>query len=246
MALGGMAAAAVVATAVALWPDTLSDVGADRAPTMMARRTLDPRLELAPTTGARVPPDATGSRESETPGVLGGSGSIADARPGAEFDRRDRLDGDRDLAAEGDGTARPVEEPDAFRLPVAPVENMSDGTSMDSEVPDKPSAGEATRPSVHPSGGVALAPDDRSIAPGGRQPRRELATEPASEELVVRSILYSRNRRLAIIGRQVVAVGDVVDRAVVEEITPSEVVLRLPSGQERRLTLHYGSRDELR
>lgn len=56
-------------------------------------------------------------------------------------------------------------------------------------------------------------------------------------EPVVRSILYSIGRRLAIVDGRIVSVGDRVGEATVVEITPNTVVLRGGAGERRTLTL---------
>lgn len=278
VALGGMAAAAAVVAAVALWPEAIVDPYVGGAPIGEAGQPVDPRLGLAPTTGARSSASPTGPGDVEVPAGLGGRRSPSAARRADDAGVRARVDGDRvlppdkidpsgadpgptvglDRATESAAVpsvvrdaeilGRPSVDDDArFRL--GTTEQALEASAPGSTGPAEPDSVTARR-DLRPLSNDLVASVDTPIAdrePGGiDEPSQEPAAAVAPEAPVVRSILYSRDRRLAIIGRQVVGIGDVVERSVVTEITPNEVVLRLPNGQEQRLALHYGSRDELR
>jgi len=60
----------------------------------------------------------------------------------------------------------------------------------------------------------------------------------AAPEPVVRSILYSSSRRLAMIGGRIVGVGDVVDGYTVTEIERGAVVFTAPGGVRLRVPAH--------
>ncbi|MBI2834707.1 MAG: hypothetical protein HYX76_09815 [Acidobacteria bacterium] len=66
-------------------------------------------------------------------------------------------------------------------------------------------------------------------------PRR--AEMPRAREPVVRSILFSQDRRLAVVDNQIVGIGDSVGTAVVVDITRDAVLLRGPSGGVRRVAM---------
>jgi hypothetical protein len=89
---------------------------------------------------------------------------------------------------------------------------------------------------------VPVAPLDRS-APA---PARVKAAPPPEAavpfDAVLGTILYSPDRKLAIIDNRIVGVGDEVRGARVTEITPGAVLLRDGQGKLRRLTLGAGGR----
>jgi len=60
-------------------------------------------------------------------------------------------------------------------------------------------------------------------------------------EPVVRSILFSSSRRLAIIDGHIVGVGDAVGTYTVSEIDQGAVVLTTPTGERRRVSVHAPS-----
>ena len=61
-------------------------------------------------------------------------------------------------------------------------------------------------------------------------------------DAVLGTILYSPDRKLAIIDNRIVGVGDEVRGARVTEITAGAVMLRDTQGKLRRLTLGAGGR----
>lgn len=69
------------------------------------------------------------------------------------------------------------------------------------------------------------------------QPQSEIAAEPAAPEPVVRSILFSAERRVALIDARIVGVGDQVSAGRVIAIERDAVVIETHAGQTRRLEL---------
>ena len=69
-------------------------------------------------------------------------------------------------------------------------------------------------------------PPNVSTAPGGEQ------TLDAEAPRQLQSILFSRNRKIAVINGETVALGGTVGDAVVAKISPTEVVLRYPDRTE--------------
>lgn len=64
------------------------------------------------------------------------------------------------------------------------------------------------------------------------------AAQPVATDLRVRSILFSPERRVAIVDSRVVGVGDRLPTgATVVDIARDAVTLRMPSGEHRRLAL---------
>jgi len=61
-------------------------------------------------------------------------------------------------------------------------------------------------------------------------------------EAVLGTILFSPDRKLAIIDNRIVGIGDEVRGARVIDITPSAVMLRDDKGRLRRLALATGGR----
>ena len=61
-------------------------------------------------------------------------------------------------------------------------------------------------------------------------------------DAVLGTILYSPDRKLAIVDGRIVGVGDEVRGARIVEITPRAVLLRDAQGRLRRLTLSAGGR----
>jgi hypothetical protein len=78
-------------------------------------------------------------------------------------------------------------------------------------------------------------------APGGEPPPVRARPAPAEIALpfdaALGTILYSADRKLAIIDNRIVGVGDEVKGARITEITPGTVLLRDAQGRLRRLTL---------
>lgn len=65
---------------------------------------------------------------------------------------------------------------------------------------------------------------------------RSAVVDP-TPDVVISSILYSSTRRSAIVDRRVVGIGDAVGGGVIADIQPDAIVLRLPSGTERRIEM---------
>jgi Tfp pilus assembly protein PilO len=60
---------------------------------------------------------------------------------------------------------------------------------------------------------------------------------PAAPDPVIMSILYAPDRRLAVIDRRTVRVGDSIAAGVIADIQPNAVVIRSPSGVLRRVEM---------
>jgi hypothetical protein len=95
----------------------------------------------------------------------------------------------------------------------------------------------------------SAAENPRALAaPRGRMGQTAARGRPAAPEVaqpfdaVLGTILYSPDRKLAIIDNQIVAVGDEVRGAKIVEITPAAVMLRDAQGRLRQLTLGSGGR----
>jgi hypothetical protein len=71
-----------------------------------------------------------------------------------------------------------------------------------------------------------------AVVQAGARSRAAPGPEP-----VVTSILYAADRRLAVVDRRTVRIGDRVASGVVADIEPGAVVIRLPSGLLRRVEL---------
>ncbi len=67
------------------------------------------------------------------------------------------------------------------------------------------------------------------------------APEPVGPDPVVTSILYASDRRVAMVDHRMVHVGDTVSGGVVVAIEPKAIVIRTPSGAERRVEMGRGS-----
>jgi hypothetical protein len=68
------------------------------------------------------------------------------------------------------------------------------------------------------------------------------AARPMAEpDPIVRSILFSSTRRLAIVDRQIVGVGDTVGAFTVSAIEQGAVVFTASSGERRRVSVHAPS-----
>lgn len=68
----------------------------------------------------------------------------------------------------------------------------------------------------------------------------------ASASPIVRSILFSASRRVALIDSRVVGIGDRVGAFTVTDIERSAVTFSLPSGERRRVGIHGPSSQGLR
>lgn len=105
------------------------------------------------------------------------------------------------------------------------------------------------RDTVDPSAIPAPPEVDTSTAPGwrrdpflfGHETRDVVRQDPvrlASADPLVRSILFSTTRRVALVENKMVGVGDAVGAFRVAEIERSAVIFTLPSGERRRVALH--------
>jgi len=103
-------------------------------------------------------------------------------------------------------------------------------------------------PVVTPPPEVAVKPPAVAASPARTEPApaRVKPAPPAEVPLpfdaLLGTILYSSDRKLAIIDNRIVEVGDEVRGARVTEITPGAVMLRDTQGRLRRLTLGAGGR----
>jgi hypothetical protein len=102
------------------------------------------------------------------------------------------------------------------------------------ELPATPTPAPQASPSAAP-----LRPQQQEPQP---VPRRSAAVVPSpmappQPDPVVRSILVSGNRRVALIDGRIVSAGDSVGNAVVTSIEPDAVVLATADGQSRRIAL---------
>jgi hypothetical protein len=228
IAAAGLAAAAAVALALVLWPATVAPPSEDLREVAMTQSAGEPVPDPAATTGAHPAIDAP----ALPPGV--DDRSVGN-RPLPIEDRDEEpilpeaADGRE--ATSGPGRPGMVETP--APEPVSPAEPAPG--ELDSAAPT-----EAARDDSEPFE-QGPEPHERSAADVAAAPQAPVPTFPD-----VRSILYSSDRRLAIVGRQVVGVGDTLGSAVVVDITRDTVVVRLPSGEEHRLTLTYGPKDRER
>ena len=110
-----------------------------------------------------------------------------------------------------------------------------------------PAAPAIERPPVVPP--PAAEKPSVAVAPPGRTERApaRVKSPPPTEvalsfDAVLGTILYSPDRKLAIIDNRIVGVGDEIRGARVIEITPNSVLLRDGLGRLRRLTLGTGGR----
>jgi hypothetical protein len=83
----------------------------------------------------------------------------------------------------------------------------------------------------------------REAPPAARPAPRPPKPEPVLPfDASLATILYSSDRKLAIVDGRIVSVGDEVRGARIVEITPSAVMLRDGQGRLRRLTLAGGAK----
>ena len=66
--------------------------------------------------------------------------------------------------------------------------------------------------------------------------------QPVGPDPVLRSILYSATRRMALVGNRIVKVGDAVSTGTIVEITRDAIVIRTPTGEMRRVQVSRGPR----
>ncbi len=139
------------------------------------------------------------------------------------------------------GTSGSPEQPqaDARARGGVPSDAVAEPSRAVPGSPAPPSVrGAVPRPGGPPRAAVPVpAGSESSAQPPGRVSRAPVAlTEPLP---VVDSILVDRNRRLAVIGRSVVAVGDRVGSRTVARIEPDFVELREPSGLLVRVPIRW-------
>lgn len=84
-----------------------------------------------------------------------------------------------------------------------------------------------------PTKAVTFAP----VVATERRPREVRQPPETPFEALLETILYSANRRLALIDGRIVQVGDVVGRATIVDITPTAVLLRDSAGRPRTISL---------
>jgi hypothetical protein len=73
----------------------------------------------------------------------------------------------------------------------------------------------------------------------GNETRGEAArAAAAAPDPVVRSILFSANRRLAVVDGKIVGIGDALGTSRVVDITRDAVTFKTASGEQRRVALH--------
>jgi hypothetical protein len=73
----------------------------------------------------------------------------------------------------------------------------------------------------------------------GNETRREAVPAAAAvPDPIVRSILFSANRRLAVVDGKIVGIGDALGTSRVVDITRDAVVFKTASGEQRRVGLH--------
>jgi hypothetical protein len=85
----------------------------------------------------------------------------------------------------------------------------------------------------------ARAPATAAVPPVVRRPPE---SPPVPLDAVLGTILYSPDRRFAIVNGRIVGPGDEVNGARIVDITPMEVLLRDAQGRLRSLTLGVGGR----
>jgi hypothetical protein len=95
----------------------------------------------------------------------------------------------------------------------------------------------ARPPPVAPSAARGTPPPPGPVAAARAQQARRVEESPAPFAAVLGIILYSPDRRLAIVNGRVVGLGDAVNGARIVDITSGAVLLRDEQGRLRHLTL---------
>jgi len=114
-------------------------------------------------------------------------------------------------------------------------------TAPPATVPAAPPATSAAPPRVEPTAPpVRQGETPPQPAPRRQPPARTPTESPLPFDASLGTILYSPDRKLAIIDGRIVGVGDEVRGARVTDITPTVVFLRDAQGKLRRLTLAVG------
>lgn len=121
-------------------------------------------------------------------------------------------------------------------LPASPEPRVGQPGANESTTPPTPRVQSHTpTPAPAPASGRVGTPSKNMPGPAPAAAERPVAT--AARDPVVRSILYSATRRLAVVDDRVVSVGDSVDSFVVVDITPNAVVFRAPGGEVKRVVM---------
>jgi hypothetical protein len=82
---------------------------------------------------------------------------------------------------------------------------------------------------------------DPLLGPGeSREAQAAASVAPPGSDPLVRSILYSPGRRLAIVDNRIVRVGDMVSGGIIVDIVPDAIVVRSAAGEMRRVGLLRG------
>jgi hypothetical protein len=146
---------------------------------------------------------------------------------------------------------RPTSHPSAGAAPGAPPSHPS-APEQSTNAPKPPAAPAPNSSSAQSSGSPALPPDvdDSDPAPltpnpsasarppgASTEPRIEEPAAPVVADHVVQSILYSAERRAALVDNRVVGVGDQLKAGRVVEIERDAVVIETPRGERHRLLL---------
>ena len=137
----------------------------------------------------------------------------------------------------GAALAAPARRPPELSIP-APKPRSAESNSA-SVQPFEP--GERVLPPTIDESSAAvrpLRPPSSARPPGaGTASRIEKPVAPAVTDPVVRSILYSAERRVALIDNRIVGIGDQVNAGRIVEIEPGAVVIETPRGERRRFIL---------
>ena len=188
-----------------------------------------PRVTPPPDVGARQPPAVT---PPTAPPVAETKPSVAPPPRTAPA-----------AAATNEPASRRVEEP----VPPRRVEPPPARTEPPMARSESPAASRIEPPPrVEPSPRVEPAPPrserDTSRPPGSSTPAKPAPQQTPPFDAVLGTILYSSDRKLAIIDGRIVGLGDEVRGARVTDITPTAVLLTDAQGRLRRLTLTSGGR----
>jgi len=136
-------------------------------------------------------------------------------------------------------TAPPTAVPVVARFVPLPVENVVPSGAPHAAPPNQATAAKSAPTQVALSTGAPTVQRE-APAPRGVQPKSEPA--PLPFDAVLGTILYSPDRKLAIIDGRIVQPDDDVRGARVIDITPTAVLLRDAGGRLRRLTLGSSGR----
>jgi len=136
----------------------------------------------------------------------------------------------------------PVVVPPPVAVNKAPVVVLPPPVAVNrAPVPAPPPVARATLPAVENPPAPA-APRVRVDSTAARGKPAAAPEVPQPFDAVLGTILFSPDRKLAIVDNQIVSVGDDVRGARIVEITPGAVMLRDAQGRLRQLTLSHGGR----